>query len=136
MPQSPLDVSNLEALLESAQLLHASLDLDELLKHLLRTAMGRLVAARGVVGTYDGAVANVYVDGVLRNSHEYSGPMYVSPSDLEIGRDPSNPSRFFDGLIDEVRIYDRALTASEVERLYDADDDEFPWQGDAVPSRR
>ena len=41
----PLDVSNLEALLESAQLLHASLDLDELLKHLLRTAMGRLVGA-------------------------------------------------------------------------------------------
>jgi sigma-B regulation protein RsbU (phosphoserine phosphatase) len=54
VPQSPLDVSNLEALLESAQLLHASLDLDELLKHLLRTAMGRLVAARGVVATYDG----------------------------------------------------------------------------------
>jgi sigma-B regulation protein RsbU (phosphoserine phosphatase) len=54
VPHSPLDVSNLEALLESAQLLHASLDLDELLKHLLRTAMGRLVAARGLVATADG----------------------------------------------------------------------------------
>jgi sigma-B regulation protein RsbU (phosphoserine phosphatase) len=56
---SPLDISNLEALLESAQLLHASLDLDELLKHLLRTAMGRLVAARGAVATLDGDTMRV-----------------------------------------------------------------------------
>ena len=45
----PLDASNLEALLESAQLLHASLDLDALLKHLLRTVMGRLVVGRGFI---------------------------------------------------------------------------------------
>lgn len=48
MPQS-LGVSNLEALLESAQLLHASLDLDDLLKHLLRTVMGRLVVGKGLI---------------------------------------------------------------------------------------
>jgi sigma-B regulation protein RsbU (phosphoserine phosphatase) len=59
VPHSPLDVSNLEALLESAQLLHASLELDELLKHLLRTAMGRLVAPRGLVATADGDVMRV-----------------------------------------------------------------------------
>ncbi len=45
----PLGASNLEALLESAQLLHASLDLDDLLKHLLRTAMGRLVVGKGLI---------------------------------------------------------------------------------------
>lgn len=48
MPQS-LGASNLEALLESAQLLHASLDLDALLKHLLRTVMGRLVVGKGLI---------------------------------------------------------------------------------------
>ncbi len=48
MSQS-LGVSNLEALLESAQLLHASLDLDDLLKHLLRTVMGRLVIGKGLL---------------------------------------------------------------------------------------
>ncbi len=45
----PLGASNLEALLESAQLLHASLDLDDLLKHLLRTVMGRLVVGKGLI---------------------------------------------------------------------------------------
>ena len=45
----PLSTSRLEALLESAELLHSSLDLDALVRHLLRTAMGRTVATRGVV---------------------------------------------------------------------------------------
>jgi phosphoserine phosphatase RsbU/P len=51
-----LGASTLEALLESAQLLHASLDLDELLKHLLRTVMGRLLVARGLIAVSDGGV--------------------------------------------------------------------------------
>src|SRR5512133_4024971 len=45
---APLDTSRLEALLESAQFLQ-SLDLDELLRHLLRTAMGRLLVTRACV---------------------------------------------------------------------------------------
>lgn len=44
-----LDSSRLEALLESAQLLNSSLDLDNLLGHLLRTVMGRLLVGRGFV---------------------------------------------------------------------------------------
>jgi sigma-B regulation protein RsbU (phosphoserine phosphatase) len=44
-----VSVSRLESLLESAQLLHASLDLDNLLKHLLRTVMGRLLVTRAVI---------------------------------------------------------------------------------------
>ncbi len=50
----------LEALLESAQLLHGSLDLDHLLKHLLRTVMGRFLASRALIA--------VSRDGVLRVS--------------------------------------------------------------------
>lgn len=53
-----LDASRLEALLESAQLLHASLDLDDLLKHLLRTVMGRLVVSKGLIA--------VAADGVMK----------------------------------------------------------------------
>ncbi len=49
-----LDAPDLEALLESARMLHASLELDDLLRHLLRTVMGRLVVARGVVAVADG----------------------------------------------------------------------------------
>jgi phosphoserine phosphatase RsbU/P len=53
-----LGASNLEALLESAQLLHASLDLDDLLRHLLRTVMGRLVVGKGLIA--------VETDGIHR----------------------------------------------------------------------
>jgi phosphoserine phosphatase RsbU/P len=55
---SSLGESRLEALLESAQLLHSSLDLDGLLRHLLRSVMGRLLASKGLI-----AVAR---DGVMR----------------------------------------------------------------------
>lgn len=54
MDPSSLNASTLEALLESAQLLHSSLDPDDLLKHLLRSVMGRLVVARGVVAFREG----------------------------------------------------------------------------------
>lgn len=46
---SQVSASRLESLLESATLLHASLDLDNLLKHLLRTVMGRLLVTRAVI---------------------------------------------------------------------------------------
>ena len=60
-----LDASRLEALLESAQLLHASLDLDDLLKHLLRTVMGRLVVSKGLIAvTADGVMKLALVRGL------------------------------------------------------------------------
>lgn len=43
------NLSRLESLLESAQLLHASLDLDDLLRHLLRTVMGRVLVGRAFI---------------------------------------------------------------------------------------
>ncbi len=43
---SRLGESRLEALLESAELLHATLRLEDLLRHLLRTIMGRLLVGR------------------------------------------------------------------------------------------
>ncbi|MGA2596740.1 MAG: hypothetical protein ABSH09_07065 [Bryobacteraceae bacterium] len=43
---SRLGESRLEALLESARLLHASVRLEDLLRHLLRTVMGRLLVGR------------------------------------------------------------------------------------------
>jgi sigma-B regulation protein RsbU (phosphoserine phosphatase) len=49
MSTASLDASRLESLLESAQLLNSSLDLESLLGHLLRTVMGRLVVGRGFI---------------------------------------------------------------------------------------
>ncbi|MCB1057346.1 MAG: SpoIIE family protein phosphatase [Acidobacteria bacterium] len=48
-----LDQGSLEALLESARLLHGSLEPDELLRSLLRSVMGRLVVSRGLLALVD-----------------------------------------------------------------------------------
>lgn len=59
-----LSLSRLESLLESAQLLHASLELDDLLRHLLRTVMGRLAAGRALVAVEeDGEMRTKLVRG-------------------------------------------------------------------------
>src|SRR5499427_3546491 len=46
---SSLDSSRLEALLESAQLLHSSLNIEDLLRHLLRSVMGRLLISKALI---------------------------------------------------------------------------------------
>lgn len=62
---TPLDSSRLESLLESAQLLNSSLDLDSLLGHLLRTVMGRLLVGRGLIAVEDeGAMRLAQVRGL------------------------------------------------------------------------
>jgi sigma-B regulation protein RsbU (phosphoserine phosphatase) len=48
-----LDQSRLESLLESAKLLNSTLNLDDLLGHLLRTVMGRYLIGRGAVAIQD-----------------------------------------------------------------------------------
>jgi hypothetical protein len=70
-----------------------------------------------VVGTYDGSVMVLYVDG---------GPIASSPASLQIGTNNmplSIGGRLgtddgFNGCVDDVRIYNRALTASEVADLH------------------
>jgi hypothetical protein len=67
-----------------------------------------------VAATYDGVTARFYVDGVEVASRAFSGN--VGDSDAwRIGAYGLSASGFFDGVIDEVRIYDRALSRSEIE---------------------
>lgn len=54
-----------EALLESAQLLHSSLNLDDLLRHLLRSVMGRLLISKSLIAvTEDGVMRLALVRGL------------------------------------------------------------------------
>ena len=55
---SSRQLARLEALLESAQLLHSSLNLEDLLRHLLRTVMVRLIVGRALIAVEE--------DGVMR----------------------------------------------------------------------
>ena len=75
-----------------------------------------------VVGTYDGSEVSIYIDGVLENTQTFSQSLELDNTSLNIGRRMARPTfSYFPGLMDEVRIYDRALDASEVESLYNLD---------------
>ncbi len=73
-----------------------------------------------VVCTYDNSKMKMYIDGVLQ-SHTTSvtGDIQYNANDLTIGNS-SNLNRACNALIDDVRIYDRALSASEVSTIYNS----------------
>ena len=63
--------------------------------------------------TYDGTTLRLYVNGVQVSSSPFSGPVPVSGSPLRIGGN-SVWSEWFAGQIDDVRIYNRVLSASQI----------------------
>jgi hypothetical protein len=75
---------------------------------LLRTNVWTHLAA-----TYDGSTLRLFVDGVEVDSTPSGLPMAVSAGPLRIGGN-SIRGEYFRGLIDEVRIYNRALSATEI----------------------
>jgi hypothetical protein len=66
-----------------------------------------------VAMAYDGATLRLFVDGVLKDSRNASGDIVASPSSFLFGNTERGRG-FFRGAIDEVRIYDRALSEDEV----------------------
>src|SRR5262249_28851566 len=64
--------------------------------------------------TYDGAVLSLYVNGTLVSTTTLTGAMATSTAALRIGGN-SIWGEYFKGMIDEVRIYNRALAASEIQ---------------------
>ena len=73
-----------------------------------------------LVGSYNGKQMNIYVDTVLRNTRTWSGTPIVDPADLTIGAmSGGGGQEGFEGVIDEVKIYNRALTEAEIVRNYE-----------------
>ena len=64
--------------------------------------------------TYDGTNLRIYVNGVLVGTRAAPGPISTSSQPLRIGGNSIWPE-FFQGQIDEVRVYDRARTAAEIQ---------------------
>ena len=65
--------------------------------------------------TYDGAVVRLYVNGVPAGSASIAGAMAASTGVLRIGGN-GVWGEWFAGLIDEVRVYSRALSAAEIQQ--------------------
>jgi hypothetical protein len=67
-----------------------------------------------VATTYNGETQRLFVNGVEVASRAQAGSIDVGTGNLRIGGNDVWAGEYFQGLIDEVRIYDRALTASEI----------------------
>ena len=65
--------------------------------------------------TFDGSVLRLYVNGTLASSTTSAGSIATSTGVLRIGGN-SVWGEWFAGLIDEVRVYNRALSAAEVQQ--------------------
>lgn len=69
-----------------------------------------------IVWTATGATSTMYIDGTLDSQVAQAHPS--SAGTAYIGWDASNVGEYFPGYIDEVRVYNRALSAGEVAQLY------------------
>src|SRR5882762_10354968 len=67
-----------------------------------------------LAATFDGETVRLYVNGVQVASQAQTTPLASTDGTLQIGGD-SYPNEFFAGRIDEVRIYNRALTQAEIQ---------------------
>ena len=71
-----------------------------------------------VAGTWGRQGVKIYVDGVLRGTNAYTGAAPQGTCDV-IG-ESSWAASAINGIVDEVSIYDRALTANELKSIYTA----------------
>lgn len=67
-----------------------------------------------VAMTFDGATLRMFVNGAQVSSRALAGSAVVTTGALRIGGDAAW-GEYFRGVIDEVRVYNRALTAAEIQ---------------------
>lgn len=67
-----------------------------------------------LAGTYDGAMQRLYVNGVQVASRAQTGAIEVGTGPLRIGGNATF-GEYFGGRVDDVRIYNRALSAAEIQ---------------------
>ena len=88
-------------------------------------AVGRWVHIAGVYDAGSGK-ASLYVDGKLIGDDTQAGEMRLDPESLSrpmtigaelVSADVNDVQNVFDGYIDDVRVYDRALSAEEIGKL-------------------
>ena len=73
-----------------------------------------------LVFTWDGGVARFYVNGTQTSQVNWTYAAGNTSNNMAIGRSDEGSTYAFFGKIDDIRIYDRALSAAEVLSLYNA----------------
>jgi Concanavalin A-like lectin/glucanases superfamily/Domain of unknown function (DUF2341) len=71
-----------------------------------------------VAGTYDGANQRIYVNGVLCNTAANTNSIPASSESMRIGFDSTLSLFYFSGQIDDVRLYNYPLSATQIRLLF------------------
>lgn len=72
-----------------------------------------------LTGVYDGSFIKIYLDGKEYDNHSYTGSIASPYNGLVIGRNYYSVNNYYyKGLIDDVRVYNYALTAEQIKQLY------------------
>lgn len=74
-----------------------------------------------VVGTYDGTTVRIYLNGEVKAEMNASVAIPANASSFVIGGTQESRD-WFDGMIDEVKLYNRGLTEDEVQRAMERSD--------------
>ncbi len=67
-----------------------------------------------LTATYDGTTQRLYINGLQVSSQSQTGELMTSSNQLQIGGD-NFFGQYFQGTIDEIRIYNVALTAAQIQ---------------------
>ena len=73
-----------------------------------------------VAGVYDGTTMRIYKNGVEVAKNAKSGSLRTGSASVWVGDNPPNAQRPFEGSIDDVQVYSRALSVAEVQGLHKA----------------
>ncbi len=86
------------------------------------------------VMVYDGRSVKTYINDDLIQNFPFTDQLVANNQPLEIGRDIPGNLEMHHGLIDDLRVYNRALSTSEVSRLYRQPEQGTVGNCTAVPS--
>jgi len=70
-----------------------------------------------VAGVYDGSEIKMYVNGNLETSSSHSGPIPTTPDKFYIGVDATTWVEYFNGSVEELSLWNRALTESQIQTV-------------------
>jgi CSLREA domain-containing protein len=73
-----------------------------------------------VAGTYDGSNMRIFVDGIQQALTPLTGPIDPSSEPMKIGRNIATPTFTFHGMIDEVELFNTALSSTDIANIYNA----------------
>jgi hypothetical protein len=80
-----------------------------------------------VAGTYDGATMRLFIDGNQVASSNTVFALADANVDLYVGNSQSNPTRVFNGVIDEVRIWNRTRTQQQIQSFMNSELPQVYW---------